>query len=253
MPTKKILSLQKAFKILSAFSKAEPELGAEEISKFIRVPKSSVYRYLNTLVHESILEYDFSSKKYRLGFRILELASLVYDRLELRKIAAPFIKEFSEKTQETVYLTVLNRDRAVCIEKIESNFALRLSVNRGESFPLHSCATSRILMAHLPEEQQESIISGGLDKYTQNTMTDPAELREELAKIKKQGFAYSDQELDEGARAVSAPIFDCFGRVIAGLSIAGPVYRFTDEKREEYEHLVKQYAKQVSLKLGFVA
>ena len=199
------------------------------------------------------MEYDFSSKKYRLGFRILELASLVYDRLELRKIAAPFIKEFSEKTQETVYLTVLNRDRAVCIEKIESNFALRLSVNRGESFPLHSCATSRILMAHLPEEQQESIISGGLDKYTQNTMTDPAELREELAKIKKQGFAYSDQELDEGARAVSAPIFDCFGRVIAGLSIAGPVYRFTDEKREEYEHLVKQYAKQVSLKLGFVA
>jgi DNA-binding IclR family transcriptional regulator len=160
-----------------------------------------------------------------LGYKILELASIVYDQLELRKIVLPFIKELAQTTKETVYLTTLNRDKAVCIERVESNFAVRLSVKRGESFPLHASATSGVLMAHLSDEEQDRIIAKGLKKFTDHTVTDPIELKAKLNEIKKQGFAYSDQELDEGARAISAPIFNCLGKIVAGLSIAGPTLK----------------------------
>jgi DNA-binding IclR family transcriptional regulator len=252
MPAKEIKSLQKCFSILSAFTKDNPQLDAGEILRIVGVPKSSIYRYLSALVGEQMLEYDPTAKKYMLSSKILELASIVYDQLELRKIALPFIKQLAEKTKETVYLTALNKNRAICIERVESNFALRLSVNRGESFPLHASATSTVLMAYLSNEEQERIIAKGLKKFTNHTIIDPIELKAKLNEIKSQGFAYSDQELDEGARAVSAPIFNCLGKIVAGLSIAGPIQRFSDEKIEEFKTLVTENAKSISARLGYV-
>jgi len=251
MPTKEIKSIRNCFRILSLFNKQNPNLDADRISQAIDIPKSSVYRYLNTLIQESILEYDPTTKKYALGLKIFELGATAYHQLELRKIAIPFMKELAKKTRETVYLTALDRDRAICIERIESDFPIRLSINRGESFPLHASATARILMAYLSNEEQDRIVKKGLKKFTEFTITDAVKLRKNLNAIKKRGFALSDQELDMGAKAVSAPIFNFFGRVVAGLSIAGPIHRFTDEKVTEYKDLVVDYSKKISLRLGY--
>jgi DNA-binding IclR family transcriptional regulator len=251
MPTKEIKSIRNCFRILSLFNKQNPNLDADRISQGIDIPKSSVYRYLNTLIQESILEYDPATKKYELGLKILELGATAYHQMELRKIAIPFMKELAKKTIETVYLAALNRDRAICIERIESDHPIRLSINRGESFPLHASATARILMAYLSDEEQDRIIKKGLKKFTDYTITDSHKLRKNLMEIKKQGFAFSDQELDMGAKAVSAPIFDFFGRAIAGLSIAGPVHRFAGKKVAEYRDLVVDYSRKISSKLGY--
>lgn len=251
MPTKQIKTIKKCFRILSLFNISNPKLDVDEISQFIDVPKSSIYRYLNTLIQEAILEYDPTIKKYMLGLKIFELGATVYHQLDLRKIAAPLIKELAEKTKETVYLSALNKDKAICLERIESNFPIRLSISRGETFPLYASATARVLMAYLSDEEQDRIIKKGLKKFTKYTITNPVELRKNLKEIKKQGFAYSDQELDLGARAVSAPIFNFFGRVVGGLSIAGPMYRFNYKKIAECKDLVKDYSKRISLRLGY--
>lgn len=250
MPTKEIKSLRNCFRILSLFNRLHPKLDADEISQLINIPKSSVYRYLNTLIQESILEYDSTMKRYSLGLKIYQLGATAYRELDLRKIAIPFMEELAEKTKETVYLVAFNRESAVCIERIESNFPIRLSVNRGDSFPLYASATARVLMAYLAEEEQDKIIEKGLKKFTDHTIIDPAKLKKKLKEIKRRGFAYSDQELDFGARAVSAPIFNFFGRVVAGLSIAGPIHRFTDEKVVEYKNLVVEYSGKISSKFG---
>ena len=107
-------------------------------------------------------------------------------------------------------------------------------------------------MAYLSDEEQSRIIKKGLKQFTKYTITGPVKLRKNLSEIKKRGFAFSDQELDVGAKAVSAPIFNFFGRVVAGLSIAGPVHRFTDEKIAEYKDLVVDYSKRISVKLGYI-
>jgi IclR family KDG regulon transcriptional repressor len=251
MPTKEIKSIRTCFRILSLFSKQNPNLDVDGISQAIDIPKSSVYRYLKTLIQESVLEYDPATKKYELGLKILELGATAYHQLELRKIAIPFMKELAKKTRETVYLAALDRDRAICIERIESDYPIRLSINRGESFPLHASATARILMAYLSDEEQDRIIKKGLKKFTEYTITDFHKLRKNLREIKKRGFAFSNQELDMGAKAVSAPIFDFFGRPVAGLSIAGPVHRFADRKVDEYKNLVVDYSSRISSKLGY--
>jgi len=251
MPTKEIKSIRNCFRILSLFNKQNPDFDAEEISRSIDIPKSSVYRYLNTLTQESILEYDPRTKKYELGLKILELGGTAYHQLELRKIAIPFMRELAKKTRETVYLATLDRDRAICVERIESDLPIRLSINRGESFPLHASATARILMAYLPDTDQNRIIKKGLKKFTKYTITDSQRLRKNLKEIKKQGFALSNQELDLGAKAVSAPVFDFFGKAIAGLSIAGPVHRFNGKKVVDYKDLVVNYSRKISSKLGY--
>jgi IclR family KDG regulon transcriptional repressor len=250
MPTKEIKSLRNCFRILSLFNTSHPKLDADQISQLINIPKSSVYRYLNTLIKESILEYDSTMKRYSLGLKIYQLGATAYRDLDLRKIAVPFMEELAEKTKETVYLSAFNRETAICIERIESNFPIRLSVNRGDSFPLHASATARVLMAYLPEEEQDEIIEKGLKKFTEHTITDPVKLKKNLKAIRRHGFAYSDQELDFGARAVSAPIFNFLGRVVAGLSIAGPMHRFTHDQIVEYKNLVIEYSKKISSKLG---
>jgi len=251
MPTKEIKSVRNCFRILSLFSKQNPDLDADGISQAIDIPKSSVYRYLNTLIQESILEYDPTTKKCKLGLKILELGGTAYHQLELRKIAIPFMKELAKKTRETVYLATLDRDRAICVERIESDLPIRLSINRGESFPLHASATARILLAYLPDEEQDRIIKKGLKRFTNYTITDSQMLRKNLKEIKKLGFAFSNQELDLGAKAVSAPVFDFFGRAIAGLSIAGPIHRFAGKKVGEYRNLVVNYSRRISSKLGY--
>ncbi len=177
MSTKEIKSIRNCFRILSLFNKQTPHLDADGISRTIHIPKSSVYRYLNTLIQESILEYDPATKQYALGLKILELGATAYHELELRKVAIPFMKELAKKTRETVYLATLDRERAICIERIESDLPIRLSLSRGDSFPLHASATARVLMAYLSDEEQSRIIKKGLKKIFLNSSRSFSALR----------------------------------------------------------------------------
>jgi len=245
-----IKSVKKSFEILFLFNNRDPKLSAQEISRKIGIPVSSIYRYLTTLENMGVLEYDAKSRKYTLGLRLFEIAAFIYTELELRRIARASLRNLAEQTKETVYLIGLHGDKAICIDRIESNFAVRLSINIGDTFPLYSCATGQAIMAYLPKQLQEKIIKGGLERFTEHTVADASSLRSKLRQIAKQRFAYSNGEFDEGARAVSAPIFNALSRVVGGLSVAGPIHRFTDEKIQAYKELVIENAQTVSARLG---
>jgi DNA-binding IclR family transcriptional regulator len=242
-------SIKKCFEILFLFNSLRPKMDVEEISRSVGIPKSSVYRYLKTLVGIGMLEHNPITRKYGLGLKALELGVSVYNQMELRRFARPFLRNLADETGETVYLIGLSSYKAICIDSIESTLAVRMSITVGETFPLYSCATGQALMAYLPAKLQDSIIEKGLQKFTEKTITDPHELKKKLEDIVKQGFAYSNGEFDEGARAVSAPIFDALSRVVAGLSVAGPLHRFTSEKIQEYKELVIENARGISKKL----
>jgi IclR family KDG regulon transcriptional repressor len=250
MPSKEIKSLKKCFQILGLFSR-HSNLDADEISQFTTIPKSSLYRYLKTLSQESILEYDPKNKKYRVGSFLLRLKTAASKQDGLLDIAKPFMNKLVQEKNETVFLTAVKGDEAVCIERIECKNSFRFIINRGDSFPLYASATGRILMAYLPDEDQQRIIAKGLQQITPNTITNPVKLKEVLTQVKEQGVSFSDQELNPGGRAVSVPIFDSEGKVVAGLSIAAPIYRFNKLKGKEYKEAILGYAREISMRMGY--
>jgi DNA-binding IclR family transcriptional regulator len=151
-------------------------------------------------------------------------------------------------------LTVISGWEAICIEKVETNRLIKLSLERGSSLPLHAGASSKILLAYQEDSFIDSMFEKThLTKFTDNTITDPIRLKKELKAIVKQGFAFSDQEVDLGARAIGAPIFDHKGKVVAGLTVAGPRERITNKNIPKLIRLVKEAAQKASYDLGYRA
>lgn len=250
--TRKRNSLDKAFDVLFSFrTDSRDLLNVQEISRIIAVPQSSVYRYVSKLCEKGLLQIDSSSKKYKLGMKLFELGSIVYQQMGLREMMLPFMKELYEATNEGVLLTILDKDHAVCIEKIETNAMLRISVERGDVMPLHAGASAKVLMAYLPEDEQDKIIrKRGLYKFTPYTVSKPNRLKKHLKEICLKGYAFSNQELQEGARAIAAPIRDISGHVIAGLCIAGPMHRFRRHQVERYKKIILDVSARASQSLG---
>jgi DNA-binding IclR family transcriptional regulator len=149
-------------------------------------------------------------------------------------------------TGETVILTTYYEQEVICIEKVETNRSVRMTMDVGTRRPLHAGASSKALMAYLPPDEVQSIIDQGLSKACINTITDPNVLEDELAKIRRQGYAESQQETDLGAWGVATPVFDGRGDVIAAIGIAGPSSRMSDELVESYVALCKDASQKIT-------
>jgi|Deesub1362A_J573_1020465.scaffolds.fasta_scaffold01495_13 DNA-binding IclR family transcriptional regulator len=243
-------SVKKAMEILFLFTEKH-EMSLTEITERLKIGKSSAYKYLNTLEHLRLVERDPTTKKYRLGIKILELSGVILENLELRKVARPYLEELARICNETVHLMVERDGEGVYIEKIDSPRAIRMYSQIGKRLPLHTGAVGKALLAHLPEEKVNEIISKPLTRFTENTITDPKKLKEELRRIRERGYALDNEEVEIGLKCVGAPIRDHTGKVIASISISGPSTRFTDEKIQEYTDLVREYAMKISKALGY--
>ena len=175
------------------------------------------------------------TKNYELGFMLFKLGNIISSRMKLDEIVLPHMESLSALSGETVLLTVISGWDVVCIERVEAQRAIKLSLARGASLPLHAGASSKVVLAYQKDSFIDSMLKRApLLRFTKSTITDPVQLKRELKKIRKQGFAFSDQEVDLGAIAISAPIFDHKGRVIAGLSVAGPRERISGKRKTEW-------------------
>lgn len=246
-------SLAHGLEILFLYDANTPFLSVAEISKHLRYSQSKTYRLIRTLIKYGLVQEIPGTAQYCLGLNALRIGLLVQQNLNLSVIARPLMKKLSLLSKETILLTVVNGTRGMCLEKVESDEPIRLSFQPGATLPLHCGASSKILMAYLPEEEWDRIIMReGLMSYTPNTITQADQLKKHLREIREKGYVFSDREMDWNARAVGAPIFDGSGRMVAGLSIAGPVYRITKKRVRELVRLVVQYAKEISYQLGYI-
>ena len=246
-------SLAHGLEILFLYDTATPLLAVSDISKKLRYSQSKTYRLIRTLIKYGLLQENRGTAQYGLGLNALRMGLLAQENLNLSVIARPFMKELSHLSKETVLLTVVNGTRGMCLEKVESEEPIRLSFTPGTTLPLHCGASSKILMAYLPQEDQNKIIAKeGLRRYTPNTISQVDQLKAHLREIHKKGYAFSDREIDWDARAVGAPIFDGNRRMVAGLSVAGPVYRISKKRAENLARLVIEYAKKISCELGYL-
>jgi DNA-binding IclR family transcriptional regulator len=217
------------------------------------LPESTVYRYISTLTQRDFIEYDPSSQKYRLGMKLIRLGYAATRQLEIHRVAYPIMEDLARKSGETVLLTLRKGISAIVVEVVESRQGgIKWAMSKGDSLPLHSCALTRPLIAYLREEEVESILQADPPRsFTDHTITDLGRLRNEFKKVRRLGYAYSDQELTVGARGLGSPIFNHSGEVIATLCLSGSLHNFTKSKMTHFLELLLKAAEQCAVRMGF--
>jgi DNA-binding IclR family transcriptional regulator len=255
-PNNLVQTIERASSILDILGQSPQGISIRELSTKIKLPKGTTHRLLSSLSYFGYVRQDSKTRNYSLGFKLVELGNLLLSQLDLRKEAEPFLKDLAERTKETVHMVILDRNEVVYIDKVETDqhtSGLRMASRVGLRNPAHSCAVGKVLLAHFPEEELKNFIKEkGLAKRTENTIVDPAQLKEHLKSVRAQGYAIDDEENEKGIRCVAAPIRNEVGRAVAAVSISGPAFQVTKKViLESLKKEVMETAFKISQRLGF--
>ena len=241
-------SVDTVFKITKHL-KAEGGKTVTELSNDLDMPKSTIQVYLNTLYnHHFVTKND---GKYEIGLRFLEYGTRALRNVPIYPEVKAKVDELAEMTGELAACFVREERAAIYIYGVEGERSIRTDLSIGDRSELYGTASGKAILAHLPNAFIDEIIDDGLEQKTTNTITDPDELRAELARIREQGYACSNEESVEGMRAVAAPIL-LNERIMGSISLAGPANRFVGERYdEEIPAQVRGAANELELKLTY--
>jgi IclR family KDG regulon transcriptional repressor len=235
-------SVHNALRILKSFSSEEPVKRVMDLSRTLGLDKSSVSRIIATLKLEGFIENDSSSSGYRLGPSVLSLGNSYKSSHELYHEAKPVLKNLVEITGETAQLAILtNANDVLFIESIECKNPLRFMASPGSRSPIYCSSSGKILIAFQNDDQiLNEVISKELVPWTSRTITDERIFREELSKVRRQGYAISYGERYEGVNAVAIPVRNKEGAVVAAINIIGPNSRLKQDKLNlSIRHLIR--------------
>lgn len=243
----------KGLMVLELFTVERPRLTLRQVAELADLSKPTALRLLNTLEDKGFLMRD-KSKAYCLGMKLLELGNLVAERLDVRAAAIPYMEELSVMADQAVNLVIRDGLEGVYIEKRETSHPVRLYTRIGRRAPLYAGACPRALLAFLPERERAEIVAQL--KFIAVTATTPATasaLEEVMKQEREQGYTLSLGELHEGTAALAMPVRDHTDRVVASISIAGPLGSFIPEKRDYLVRALQRSVRALSQELGFVA
>jgi len=226
-------SVKKAFKILSAISDASNGLGISDLSKQLRIGKSTVHGITSALEELGVLVRDPLHKKYSVGYTLLELGKRAHTRIKLRDIARIPIERLMEKVGETVFLGIMNGDHITILDVVESHHDMKITSPPGTRLPLLAGATGKAFLAHFEEKKVKEIIQRmGLVKFTSKSIVDPKKFFKEVEEAKKKGYAIDDEEYIPGVRAIAAPI-QAASLPPAAIWVVGFTSSLNDQKMEK--------------------
>jgi IclR family KDG regulon transcriptional repressor len=244
-------SVERAIAILKSFSLERPERGVNELSRELGLHKSTVSRLMRTLEQGGLLSRNPDTERYRLGVGLIGLAAQVISYMDIREVARPFLRQIAEVCQETANLSVLDLYEVVNLEQFVPPMRQIKNVGRvGRRMCTHCTAAGKVFLAYLSDEELALILQAGLERFTSHTITDPEALRRELAKVRQQGYAVAQEELEEGLNVVAAPIRDHEGQPVASVSVAGPAYRVTPDAFPDLASRLVDTATKISRQLG---
>lgn len=241
----------RAIQLLLLYCEGLTVLSAASVAEKLGMSRSTTYRYLQSLRDAGLLEEDPAG--FRLGPRIFQLAGIARKGLGLSEIAAPIMRRLVDEARETVLLTRRSGNQVVCLEREESSRNLRISFERGQVLPVHAGASALVLLAWLDgPELDRTLGSGPLERFTDNTTTDPQALKVRLGETRQSGYIVTYGERDPGVVGIAAPIFGRGSQVIAGLSVVIPQHRLDVDQLDVAIKLVRAAAREISTKFGAI-
>lgn len=247
-----VQSVDRALSILEVLSEYNQGLGVTEISDKIGLHKSTVHRLLGTLIYKGYVTQDAESNKYKITLKLFELGNKKVEDMDILTASKPYTKELMEKVNEVVHFVIREGNNIVYIDKVEVDNTIRMASTIGRRSPLYCTAVGKAILAQLSDKEVEKIWnSSKIEKLTEFTITDLEEMRRELEKVRRKGYAIDNEENELGVRCAGAPIFNRFGKVEGAISISGPTIRVTECKVKEFAKEVVKYAGLISKELGY--
>jgi len=211
----------RALQMLESFDGEDGELGVSELAGLLRIHRSTASRLAATLERRGFLERAPGTKAFRLGPAVGRLGLRSLGARDLVTAARPVMEQLADRTGETINLAVVDGLEVVNIAQVDGRHIVGVGTWTGQRTPFHPAANGKVLAAF----GTARIPAGPLRAYTRQTITRPRAFREELERVRRQGWASNVGELEDGLHAVAAPVFDAFDRCRAALSISGPSYR----------------------------
>lgn len=230
---------------------ARQPIGVGELARALGMPKSTVQRALLTLNEAGwIRAAPGEVTRWVLTTKALVVGGRASEDLGLRNAAVPIMEDLRRRTEETIHLTVPEDDKVVLIERLETAKPVRISMALGHALPLHASANGKAVLANSGPDTIRRLLGRELPRYTDSTITDPDELRAELAAIRDRGFATNHGEWRSDVGSVAAAVLDGGGRAIASLSVNIPVSRLSEESEATFGVAVSAAASHLSARLG---
>ncbi|OFW21491.1 MAG: hypothetical protein A3H27_16840 [Acidobacteria bacterium RIFCSPLOWO2_02_FULL_59_13] len=246
----RVNAVHRGLQILELLAEQKKGWSTSDISRRLKIPKSTTSYLLHTLLARGYLRRE-DNGNYRLSMKMLALGSQTLHNVEARDVALPILRRLVAETHITGHLAVLEGAEAIYIERVPSPGFIQIDTWVGRRMPLHSTSSGKALLAFLPDEQAEGLLrTAGLPRSTPKTIMSFPRLKQELKKVRETGFALDNEENTVGVRCVAAPIFDRHQRVAAALSLTGPVQQITDDQLPKIAEKVREAARQMTLALG---
>jgi DNA-binding IclR family transcriptional regulator len=246
-----ITSLQRGLRLLHLFSESPRGLTAKQVAGLSRLPVSTVHRFLANLVTAGFLSCD-GDGTYHLGIACFAIGQAAVGQLDIRRLSLPYLRELNQQTRETIHLTVRHGLSAVYVEKLDSPEPLRIFSRIGAAVPLYCTAVGKVMLAYLPPEERDRVLPElGVKRLTPNTVGNLQELKTELYRVGKNGYACDLEEHEMHIRCVAAPIWDHTGSVQSSLSITAPAVRMPVTRLRQVAPLIQAAGLQISRELGY--
>ena len=247
-----IQSLKRAAEIMEYIAKNENLAGITAISNGLDLSKSTVHGLVSTLAQMDYLQQDRRTGEYSLGIKLFELGQIVYYNTDLLTVAHPFLQKLVSKHQETVHLAVLSKVDVVYIDKVASNQSVGIISRIGKRNPAYCTGVGKVLLAGIPVERLDEMIKIiSFRKFTEKTIVEPELLKEELVQVRKNGYAVDMEEIEIGLVCVAVPIRNYEGRVVAAISLSGPLSRMEKERLPKIKADIIMTGNNISKQLGY--
>jgi IclR family acetate operon transcriptional repressor len=247
-------AVDRAFRVLELLSASPHGLSLAQLASQTKVPKSTLFRILRTLLQHSIIVEDPDRKIFSLGMRLLGWGNAALARIDLKTLAHTHLVKLAHETRESFYLALLDHDEVILVDHVDTPEIWKMVTRLGHRSPFHCTATGLVLVAAMDDEATDAMINRhGLRRFTTTTITSVSKLKKRLKEVRELGYSIVDGEYKPDLCAVAVPIWDHSGKVVASLMTAIPSVRSSKDRKlvESLIGVLKREAELIAREIGY--
>ena len=249
-----VQSIERAFSILEEIARNREGISLAELSKRVQLHNSTTFHLVKTMVSLGYVRQLKDSKRYRIGRPLFALAASSLDEMEMVSLATPILEELSHETHETCHFAVQMGDQVVIVAEQRGHGVFQMTSRAGVVRPAHSTGLGKVLLAAMrPEQFERYLRNAELPPFTQKTITDKAQLSQEIENVRRSGVAFDDGEFNTEVRCVAVPVRDFTGQVAGAIGLSGPIWRLSIQNLQDKARQVRVAADRLSAEFGWVS
>ncbi len=246
-------SVEKTLQIVEVMAHSRDAMRLRDIAQAVAMPASTTLRMVNTLVTLGYATQEPDTQRYRLTLRFAQIGGLISAQFSIRDVVRPYLMSLSAQFKESACLAVEEDMEVIYIDIADGpDGMLKITQRIGKRAPMHSTGVGKLMLTNYTKEQLNTLVERkGLVALTSHTASTPEALEKELNTIRAQGYALDDEECELGARCVAAPIYNHRGKIVAALSISGPISRMTHQRVREIAPVLVKTTREISSMMAY--